>query len=179
MSKKWCVDYLSDQTSVWSPSEETEPESEDRSLVTSLHIYRAEKTQKHVFLSKTVKSLRCTMNIDLTEPPTLTCCCNSPSCLQVIRPETCSPCGKRIRFGKMAVKCSNCRLVAHPECKQKFSDGCSATAAGASAPMVCQFYISTTLGWTLTDFSHIQTRCTGERAGTFTVTVSQIIWLNL
>ncbi|MEQ2186091.1 hypothetical protein GOODEAATRI_025036, partial [Goodea atripinnis] len=28
----------------------------------------------------------------------------------VIRPETCVPCGKRIRFGKMAVKCRNCRL---------------------------------------------------------------------
>ncbi|XP_034426311.1 rac GTPase-activating protein 1 isoform X4 [Hippoglossus hippoglossus] len=97
---------VADQTSVWFPSEETEPESEDRSLVTSLHIYRAEKNQKHVFLSKTV-----------------------------IRPETCSPCGKRIRFGKMAVKCRNCRLVAHPECKQKFINGCSATAAGASAPM--------------------------------------------
>ncbi|XP_060951229.1 rac GTPase-activating protein 1 [Limanda limanda] len=94
------------QTSVWCPSEETKPESEDRSLVTSLHNYRAEKTQKHVFLSKTV-----------------------------IRPETCSPCGKRIRFGKMAVKCRNCRLVAHPECKQKLMNGCSATAAGASAPM--------------------------------------------
>ncbi|XP_069374012.1 rac GTPase-activating protein 1 isoform X2 [Paralichthys olivaceus] len=88
-----------DQTSVWFPSEEREPETED-------HVYRAENTQKHIFLSKTV-----------------------------IRPETCSPCGKRIRFGKMAVKCRNCRLVAHPECKQKFINGCSATAAGASAPM--------------------------------------------
>ncbi|XP_008546525.1 rac GTPase-activating protein 1 [Microplitis demolitor] len=35
----------------------------------------------------------------------------------VIKPETCSPCGKRIRFGKMALKCRDCRAVAHSECK--------------------------------------------------------------
>ncbi|XP_043957486.1 rac GTPase-activating protein 1 isoform X1 [Gambusia affinis] len=47
----------------------------------------------------------------------------------VIRPETCTPCGKRIRFGKMAVKCRNCRLVAHPECKQNFPNSCSSSSA--------------------------------------------------
>ncbi|XP_034566594.1 rac GTPase-activating protein 1 isoform X3 [Notolabrus celidotus] len=53
---------------------------------------------------------------------------------KVIRPETCSPCGKRIRFGKMAVKCRNCRTVAHPECKQKCLDGClvAATSGGSA-----------------------------------------------
>ncbi|XP_030256750.1 rac GTPase-activating protein 1 isoform X2 [Sparus aurata] len=60
--------------------------------------------EKHVFISKTV-----------------------------IRPETCSPCGKRIRFGKMAVKCRNCRVVAHPECKQKFTGGCLTVTTGSSA----------------------------------------------
>ncbi|KAM8728939.1 rac GTPase-activating protein 1 isoform 2-T2 [Acanthopagrus schlegelii] len=62
------------------------------------------RAEKHVFISKTV-----------------------------IRPETCSPCGKRIRFGKMAVKCRNCRVVAHPECKQKFTGGCSTIPTGSSA----------------------------------------------
>lgn len=57
--------------------------------------------------------------------------------LQVIRPETCLPCGKRIRFGKMALKCRNCRAAIHPECKLKFTDGCSATApAGSLAQQV-------------------------------------------
>ncbi|KAM4609409.1 rac GTPase-activating protein 1 [Polymixia lowei] len=46
----------------------------------------------------------------------------------VIRPETCVPCGKRIRFGKMAAKCRDCRVVAHPECKQKCLEGCSPPA---------------------------------------------------
>ncbi|XP_074519606.1 rac GTPase-activating protein 1 isoform X2 [Halichoeres trimaculatus] len=92
-----------DQTSVWFPDDEMTVESEtetptvNRSAVGLSYISRAEKTTKHVFLSKTV-----------------------------IRPETCSPCGKRIRFGKMAVKCRNCRAVAHPECKHKLNDGCSA-----------------------------------------------------
>nr|CAB3265399.1 rac GTPase-activating protein 1-like [Phallusia mammillata] len=35
----------------------------------------------------------------------------------VITKETCKPCGKRIQFGKKAVKCVECRLVAHPECE--------------------------------------------------------------
>ncbi|KAK2177273.1 hypothetical protein NP493_609g01017 [Ridgeia piscesae] len=34
----------------------------------------------------------------------------------VIRSETCIPCGKRMRFGRM-VKCKDCRATAHPECK--------------------------------------------------------------
>ncbi|KAI0235450.1 Rac GTPase-activating protein 1 [Lamellibrachia satsuma] len=35
----------------------------------------------------------------------------------VIRPETCIPCGKRIKFGRMVMKCKDCRATAHPECK--------------------------------------------------------------
>ncbi|KAK3543872.1 hypothetical protein QTP70_030036 [Hemibagrus guttatus] len=42
----------------------------------------------------------------------------------VIRPETCTPCRKRIRFGKMAVKCRDCRVIAHPECKQMCVENC-------------------------------------------------------
>uniref|UniRef100_A0A1A8EUC9 Rac GTPase-activating protein 1 n=3 Tax=Nothobranchius korthausae TaxID=1143690 RepID=A0A1A8EUC9_9TELE len=72
-----------------------------------LPISRAQETLKHTFLSKTV-----------------------------IRPETCSPCGKRIRFGKMAVKCRNCHVVAHPGCKQKLSDSCFSGEAGSPAPAV-------------------------------------------
>ncbi|XP_061562159.1 rac GTPase-activating protein 1 isoform X2 [Phycodurus eques] len=64
---------------------------------------RTEKCQKHVFLSKTV-----------------------------IRPEMCLPCGKRIRFGKVALKCRNCRIVSHPECKQKCAETCASRAAGAA-----------------------------------------------
>ncbi|KTG33112.1 hypothetical protein cypCar_00008948 [Cyprinus carpio] len=30
--------------------------------------------------------------------------------VKVIRPETCMPCGKRIRFGKLAIKCRDCRV---------------------------------------------------------------------
>ncbi|KAM9837870.1 rac GTPase-activating protein 1 [Aulostomus maculatus] len=65
---------------------------------------QTDKPLRHVFLSKTV-----------------------------IRPETCSSCGKRIRFGKMALKCRNCRLVTHPECKQKCADSCNIATTGTSA----------------------------------------------
>lgn len=70
-----------------------------------------ETTLKHVFLSKTV-----------------------------IRPEMCVPCGKRIRFGKMALKCRDCRVVAHPECKLKCTEGCSpSTTPGRQADTLERF----------------------------------------
>ncbi|KAM9487000.1 rac GTPase-activating protein 1 isoform 2-T2 [Clarias gariepinus] len=49
----------------------------------------------------------------------------------VIRPETCSPCRKRIRFGKVAVKCRDCRVIAHPECKHLCVEKCSPSTQGA------------------------------------------------
>ncbi|KAM4525140.1 rac GTPase-activating protein 1 [Odontesthes bonariensis] len=89
-----------DQTSVWFPSEDTVvvPEAEAPPEDRTVYSNGAQRILKHVFLSKTV-----------------------------IRPETCTPCGKRIRFGKMAVKCRNCRVAAHPECEQKLTNGCSAS----------------------------------------------------
>ncbi|XP_023276283.1 rac GTPase-activating protein 1-like [Seriola lalandi dorsalis] len=107
LTQECAVSVGGDQTSVWLPCEEkVEPEAqvEQKTSVIAAPPCRSHKTQKHVFLSKTV-----------------------------IRPEMCLPCGKRIRFGKMAVKCRNCRVVAHPECKQKFTDGCSASTTGSAA----------------------------------------------
>ncbi|XP_077471672.1 rac GTPase-activating protein 1 [Stigmatopora argus] len=37
----------------------------------------------------------------------------------VIKPETCVPCGKRIKFGKIALRCCDCRVVSHPECRDR------------------------------------------------------------
>ncbi|KAG7473155.1 rac GTPase-activating protein 1-like, partial [Solea senegalensis] len=97
-----------DQTSVWFPDDETMAEPETDAMTTEPSVLvrpvvtcRVEKNPKHVFVSKTV-----------------------------IRPETCLPCGKRIRFGRMAVKCRSCRAVAHPECKHKFIGDCSSAAGG-------------------------------------------------
>ncbi|XP_033333684.1 rac GTPase activating protein tumbleweed [Megalopta genalis] len=36
----------------------------------------------------------------------------------VIKPEVCTSCDKRIRFGKVALKCRDCRATAHTECKE-------------------------------------------------------------
>uniref|UniRef100_A0A672K355 Si:ch1073-416j23.1 n=1 Tax=Sinocyclocheilus grahami TaxID=75366 RepID=A0A672K355_SINGR len=49
----------------------------------------------------------------------------------VIRPETCMPCVKMIRFGKLAIKCRDCRVVSHPECKQLCLERCSPNAHGS------------------------------------------------
>uniref|UniRef100_A0A4W5LVC7 Rac GTPase-activating protein 1 n=1 Tax=Hucho hucho TaxID=62062 RepID=A0A4W5LVC7_9TELE len=37
----------------------------------------------------------------------------------VIKPESCVPCGKRIKFGKISLKCRDCRVVTHPECRER------------------------------------------------------------
>ncbi|XP_014351732.1 rac GTPase-activating protein 1 [Latimeria chalumnae] len=69
----------------------------------------------------------------------------------VIKPESCVPCGKRIKFGKLALKCRDCRVVAHPECRDRcplpciptlggtpvrIGDGCLADFVSNSAPMI-------------------------------------------
>uniref|UniRef100_A0A663F2W7 Rac GTPase activating protein 1 n=1 Tax=Aquila chrysaetos chrysaetos TaxID=223781 RepID=A0A663F2W7_AQUCH len=45
--------------------------------------------------------------------------------LQVIRPEPCSVCGSRIRFGKAAVKCRQCQLLLHPKCREQCPSLCT------------------------------------------------------
>ncbi|KTF79761.1 hypothetical protein cypCar_00027317 [Cyprinus carpio] len=50
----------------------------------------------------------------------------------MIHPETCMPCGKRIRFGKLAIKCRDCRMVSHPESKQLCLERCSPNAHGSA-----------------------------------------------
>ncbi|NEU36509.1 hypothetical protein GN156_38360, partial [bacterium LRH843] len=42
----------------------------------------------------------------------------------VIRPENCDPCGKKIKFGRSALKCSDCRTVCHVECRDQLSLPC-------------------------------------------------------
>ncbi|XP_026171898.1 rac GTPase-activating protein 1 [Mastacembelus armatus] len=95
-----------DQTPLWAPCDDKKLKMEKSSAAGAAPTCRAEKTQKHVFVSKTV-----------------------------IWTETCSPCGKRVRFGKMVVKCRNCRVVAHPECQPKLSDGCLPAIAECAAQM--------------------------------------------
>ncbi|KAM9715887.1 rac GTPase-activating protein 1 isoform 2-T2 [Menidia menidia] len=93
-------------TSVWFPCDDTVVEPEAPPPPAPPPPHSSAQSLRHVFLSKTV-----------------------------IRPETCGPCGKRIRFGKMALKCKHCRVAAHPECKQKFPNGCPAPAAGGPGHM--------------------------------------------
>uniref|UniRef100_A0A8C2WL93 Rac GTPase-activating protein 1 n=1 Tax=Cyclopterus lumpus TaxID=8103 RepID=A0A8C2WL93_CYCLU len=35
----------------------------------------------------------------------------------VIRSEFCAPCGRRTKFGKMYLRCQDCKVVTHPECR--------------------------------------------------------------
>ncbi|KAJ7999659.1 hypothetical protein DPEC_G00196700 [Dallia pectoralis] len=37
----------------------------------------------------------------------------------VIKSEACVPCGRKTKFGKLYLRCQNCRLVAHPECRDR------------------------------------------------------------
>ncbi|KAF7653892.1 hypothetical protein LDENG_00077190 [Lucifuga dentata] len=37
----------------------------------------------------------------------------------IIKPESCVPCGKKIMFGKISLKCRECRVVTHPECRER------------------------------------------------------------
>ncbi|XP_062314943.1 rac GTPase-activating protein 1 [Osmerus eperlanus] len=69
----------------------------------------------------------------------------------VIKPESCVPCGKRIKFGKISLKCRDCRVVTHPECRErcplpcipnlggtpvKIGEGTLADYVSATSPMI-------------------------------------------
>lgn len=49
---------------------------------------------------------------------------------KVIKPESCVPCGKRIKFGKISLKCRDCRVVAHPECRERCPLPCIPSMTG-------------------------------------------------
>lgn len=42
----------------------------------------------------------------------------------VIKPEYCQPCGVKIKFGKMAMRCKECKIICHPECKSQLPLPC-------------------------------------------------------
>lgn len=46
----------------------------------------------------------------------------------VIKSEFCAPCGKRTKFGKVYLRCQDCRLVTHPECCERCPLPCNPTA---------------------------------------------------
>ncbi|OCT63392.1 hypothetical protein XELAEV_18044488mg [Xenopus laevis] len=45
----------------------------------------------------------------------------------MIRAEVCMVCGQKVRFGKMCLKCKDCRILIHPECKDFCPKVCSST----------------------------------------------------
>ncbi|XP_029288682.1 rac GTPase-activating protein 1-like isoform X1 [Cottoperca gobio] len=48
----------------------------------------------------------------------------------VIKSEFCVPCGRRTKFGKMVLRCQDCRVVTHPECRDSCPLPCKPTAVG-------------------------------------------------
>lgn len=53
-----------------------------------------------------------------------------------LKPETCGFCAKKIRFGSVASKCSDCRTCVHQDCREKFTVSClpqNATPSGSKS----------------------------------------------
>lgn len=51
-----------------------------------------------------------------------------------LKPETCTVCQKRIRFGSSGFKCADCRACVHQDCRDKFTVTC--VPQSASTPIV-------------------------------------------
>ncbi|XP_073401544.1 rac GTPase-activating protein 1-like [Dendrobates tinctorius] len=62
----------------------------------------------------------------------------------MIRAEQCSVCGQKTRFGKMSLKCRNCRILIHPECRDFCSKLCPSTLppSQTTAPKKGQMLLS-------------------------------------
>ncbi|KAL0977813.1 hypothetical protein UPYG_G00161530 [Umbra pygmaea] len=50
----------------------------------------------------------------------------------VIKSEICVPCGRKTKFGKLYLRCQTCRLVAHPECRDRCPLPCNPSTTGSS-----------------------------------------------
>ncbi|XP_071192630.1 rac GTPase-activating protein 1-like isoform X1 [Salvelinus alpinus] len=50
----------------------------------------------------------------------------------VIRSEFCVPCGRKTKFGKLYLRCQDCRLVAHPECRDRCTLPCIPISTGST-----------------------------------------------
>lgn len=50
-----------------------------------------------------------------------------------LKPETCGFCSKKIRFGSVATKCSDCRTCVHLDCRDKFTVSCLPQSASRLA----------------------------------------------
>jgi Rac GTPase-activating protein 1 len=63
----------------------------------------------------------------------------------VLKPEMCEPCGKRIKFSKMALKCKDCKATCHPECRDKVPLPCvtASTPSNSKQQMVSVQLIAT------------------------------------
>ncbi|XP_068598653.1 rac GTPase-activating protein 1-like [Brachionichthys hirsutus] len=46
----------------------------------------------------------------------------------VIKSEFCVPCGRRTKFGKLYLRCQDCKVVTHPECRDRCPLTCNPTA---------------------------------------------------
>ncbi|XP_060784884.1 rac GTPase-activating protein 1 [Neoarius graeffei] len=99
---------VSEQTSVWAQSEITEVDM----VITQMEETSAEPEVPPSFNPIVDANVQQNIVQHVFQPKT------------VIRPETCTPCKKRIRFGKVAMKCRDCRVIAHPECKHLCVEKC-------------------------------------------------------
>uniref|UniRef100_A0A665T972 Rac GTPase activating protein 1 n=1 Tax=Echeneis naucrates TaxID=173247 RepID=A0A665T972_ECHNA len=56
-----------------------------------------------------------------------------PSVSKVIKSEFCTSCSRRTKFGKMYLRCQDCRIVTHPECRERCPLPCN--PAAVNTPM--------------------------------------------
>ncbi|XP_017325334.1 rac GTPase-activating protein 1 isoform X3 [Ictalurus punctatus] len=124
---------VSEQTSVWAPSEITEVE-----MVTTQMDETSAEPKVPLSLDPIVDSNVQHANVQHANVQHANVQHNIVQHVflpkTVIRPETCTPCRKRIRFGKVAVKCRDCRVVAHPECKHMCVEKCFPNTQGTVQP---------------------------------------------
>ena len=51
-----------------------------------------------------------------------------------VKTEICGPCQKKIKVGKSCYKCYECRMAAHPECRDKAPLPCVPCESGTKTP---------------------------------------------
>ncbi|XP_046398097.1 rac GTPase-activating protein 1-like [Ischnura elegans] len=98
----------------------------------------------------------------------------------VLKREECTPCGKRINFGKIALKCGDCKVVCHTACKDEVSLPCAPLGSTPAAKKVKKVSIADYAPAVAPMIPSIVIHCVNEvesrglnEVGIYSVTVSE------
>jgi Rac GTPase-activating protein 1 len=78
----------------------------------------------------------------------------------IIKPENCGPCGRKIKFAAKVMKCVECRAICHPDCKDDVPLPCVPMGLTPSKKMVLGIFYPSVLDLKILSFYRVALQTT-------------------